>query len=103
MTEIKAGPELDRAVTKAIGAEMSILGDVCVDESFFRLGPWFPSTDLNAAFAAAEKVELFRADICLSKGSGGQWIVWDDFDGSDVGSGDTLALAVCAAILKLKG
>lgn len=98
MVKIKAGPELDWAIAKTIGAEGSILGDVCVDESFFRLGPWNPSTDLNAAFAAAENAGMFLELMRLASG----WMATTYLMHGTYGYGDEPALAICAAILMLK-
>ena len=46
MTEIKVGPELDRAVAEVVGVPMPP----------WASEPYSPSTDLNAAFAAAKRV-----------------------------------------------
>ena len=102
MTNIKPGPELDRAVAEAVDPCCSVgmcassgcidipasqVGDTAAtdpdvlavwkwkDERNWRTLPKF-STDLNAAFEAAEAAGLF--------------------------SGPDPALAICAAILKLK-
>ena len=131
MIEIKAGVELDRAVAEIIGIQ-TMLDDGKVvtacrewDDILEELGtqlprgtwriPFQPSTDLNAAFAAAEKAGLFHQDtdafLCRTpygkRGSGEEWKVWREQDGKlrfeCSHHGSTPALAICAAILKLKG
>jgi hypothetical protein len=73
-------------------------GDPCACE-YFR-----PSIDLNDAFFAAEKVGLFDSSH-LAKGASG-WGVrdYDSGTGCNELSSDesTPALAICAAILKLR-
>jgi hypothetical protein len=138
--EITPGPELDRAVAEAVGETVISREEAvakCNDwrlrqpephgpdfESWF-VGEWYLdgqpnsggldslpsySTDVHAAFAAAEKVGLFcgynlgvRADVVTKEG---WWVVGLTCDYStddDVLSrADTPALAICAAILKLK-
>lgn len=127
MTEIKAGPELDRAVAEAIGIELharygvsqfvtmrewlALTGAKQCPEceeggSFHEMVTQFePSIDLNTAFAAAEKVGLWKE--CGYCQASGQHVIsktipvksWDD----TIAHADTPALAICAAILKLKG
>ena len=125
MIEIKCGPELDFAVARAIGLKDMCLSKDCVlvtscdwdemrgIEHFTTEGPiackrFTPSTDLNAAFAAAEKVTRdagrwgiqrvgikWLVDFCLTNPGNivlGKGIFADD---------STPALAICAAILKL--
>ena len=130
--EIRVGPELDRAVAEATGDphfrahdwEHTGLGGY--DTFFFRctrcgdfeaddqFGPPCTlkdrclahySTDLNAAFAAAEKAGLFKQyGYCEVSG---QHVIsktvsvksWADTIAHEA----TPALAICAAILKLKG
>ena len=124
MTVIKPGPELDRAVAEAVDPLCTVamcVADGCRDappdtegdvlavwkwngERTYILLPKF-STDLNAAFAAAEKVGLFRKQCCLLQDT--YWHVWGRFTGRTLGPefnerGETPALAICAAILKLK-
>ena len=128
MIEIKAGPELDRAVAEAIGWEAKESGPwerwdeppeirmVAVDETgHIHWMDGGPSTDLNAAFAAAERARLFHQDtdafLCRTpygkRGSGEEWKVWCEQDGKlrfeCSHHSSTPALAICAAILKLKG
>ncbi len=119
---MKAGHELDWAVAEAIGLDTAAMrtndererlppvmisprewdelrgvehvtceGDVaCI--------PFQPSTDLNAAFAAAEKVGLF--DNARLSSWNGKWEVrWSPTENC---WGPTPALAICVAILKLK-
>lgn len=120
MVEIKAGPELDRAVAEACGHRVIVQES---DWMGFRKGdlllaPWgrlamsdsdikrLPacSTDLNAAFAAAEKVGLFGdPNAMLQRDDEGQWRIRLMYVGGGVMSVQpTPALAICAAILKLK-
>lgn len=89
MIEIKPGVELDKAVARAIGLP---------DWKSFR-----PSTDMNAAFAAAEKVELFW-DCNLGFGHPDGRRVWviDTFDDGVIAEASNPALAISAAILKMK-
>ena len=130
MTEIKPGHKLDRAVARAIGRpdrkqcdfEMFIDGgyegsvyrcndcqDVIWDDGTDLRQVCDPeySTDLNAAFRAAEKVDLFCLPgnthgqgpwVSLARGPIGWLIMKDDIF---LGRGGTPALAICAAILKL--
>ena len=100
--ELKAGPELDRAVAEAVGGNCGFY--------LFR-----PSTDLNAAFAAAEKVGLWGDWVLtdqylpdLSEIRNG-WGIWEfeqlasaicGGDGDPAIVHSTPALAICAAILK---
>jgi hypothetical protein len=135
MTEIKPGPELDIAVAEAIGRPLDqhyglyhckschrykidryTMRDGCFCdcdmppggpvprleyvESGFR-----PSTDLNAAFAAAEAVGLFdewalthsMVSWRITPAKQGLWFI-DPVLALEF----TPALAICAAILKLK-
>lgn len=62
------------------------------------------STDLNAAFAAAEKVGLWKQGYDLHMWSGlHNVMVWSvgDFHDDPLAEAETPALAICAAILKL--
>jgi hypothetical protein len=131
--ELEAGPELDAAVARAIGVPSHWFHDNavmcgCFDrDHFFRPRnerhslngievQWSPSTDLNAAFEAAEKCGLFVYDPndesepflwfdrtrnawCVSKYESGTHLIesWPS------GAGTTPAVAICRAILKLKG
>ena len=117
--EIKAGLELDRAVAGLIGLTCThrVLGS---DEEYYvdpRDGTpaiperFQPSTDLNAAFAAAEAVGLFeKYHLCCGEWEGSRlWeineFLTDGFVVEDeivLASGPTAALAICAAILNLK-
>ena len=126
MTEIKPGPELDRAVAKAIGIEDTtihtrthailitprewdkLLGreHITCEDEVARI-PFRPSTTIATAFAAAEKA-------AASKQGFGEWdmstYIGRDEHGWSCQIGDatersfeaTPALAICAAILKLK-
>jgi len=133
--EIKPGPELDRAVAEVIGDPLDRSHDwehtglSGYHVSFFRcracgdLGAdeWEPyddpedpcikpySTDLNAAFAAAERAGLFSETFWRTLGMdelGETWGVFEQ-DGSvkrSVGrdQAPTPALAICEAVLELK-
>jgi hypothetical protein len=121
MSGIKPGPELDQAVAKAIGATL-FAGKVfweldgkplpealSIPEMYRPLSsgqmlPYF-STDLNAAFAAAEKVGLFQmqgGDHCVLCQQGPLWIIHTIEDEGICVSERTPALAICAAILILR-
>ncbi|MEA3349648.1 MAG: hypothetical protein U9Q82_03395 [Chloroflexota bacterium] len=102
MVAIKEGIELNRAIAQAIGKHI-IAGLVSVPRY---------STDLNAAFDAAEKVGLFalhQHNGVLRQANAleppGLWeFAWDGLEGRPTCKyvlGSTPALAVCAAILKL--
>lgn len=102
MSEIKAGPELDLAVSAAM--------NVFYDKRRVQDCPKY-SMDLNAAFAAAEEVGLFRpATPWLSLFAavvpdGLAWYVANHEQWIETGeprSCPTPALAICAAVLKLK-
>jgi hypothetical protein len=134
MTEITPGTELDKAVAKAVGCPLDqhyglyhcknchrykidryTMRDRCFcDCDMPRGGPvptleyvesgFHPSVDLNAAFAAAEKVRLF--DIWALARSG-RWRITPAREGlwfvdPVLAMDSTPALAICAAILKLK-
>lgn len=122
--ELKAGPELDAAVAKAIGVPANnrhelddsdpssykqrcrVCGEwIYTSEAHYEVSCAPPySTDLNAAFEAAEKCGLFL-NASLSRKENGFWLI--------LGTprdprklcvyGDSTPLAICAAILKLKG
>jgi hypothetical protein len=99
MIEIKAGPELDRAVAEAIGGTPhpeGVMGPALPV-------PFCPSTDLNAAVAAAQQVSdhflLSRNRVTGDKWEASvknvpprKWIL-----------GETACLAICQAILESKG
>ncbi|WP_455387470.1 hypothetical protein [Petrachloros mirabilis] len=99
--EIKPGMELDSAIAKIVGVPMPP----------WASEPYRPSTDLNAAFAAAKKAGLFdgvRDGHLFKKGS--RWHCsfarhvhtdWNPYGITNVESSSP-ALAICAAILKLK-
>jgi len=95
MIEIKEGTELDSAIAEAIGTNTS-------------LKRFWPSTDLNDAFYAAEAAGLFTVvrdgpEVHLAKTIDGQWEILTG--GSAMGymtREATPALAICAAILKSK-
>lgn len=134
---MKPGPETDRKVAEAAGIE-GALRPIAALETPQRTQFWryvddktsvifSPSTNLNAAFAAAEKVGLFawqefngRTRYAILRKLGDEY--WDvgtiieenpDEDCWLEGRGDeeivrveeqgTPALAICAAILELKG
>jgi hypothetical protein len=127
MNEIKAGPELDESVAEAIGLKLQVRYGVSqsiyVREWFELIGKdvpdgfaiggkhadmmvtFDPSQDLNMAVAAAEKIGLF--DKYALTRLGGVWRITPAVQGlwfADpvLATGDTPALAICAAILKAK-
>lgn len=113
MVEIKPGAELDLAVAEACGVKgwiESLRHEATGYESpkRFVLSSmvdtvfWEPSTDLNAAFLAAEKVGLFD-QWHIGKWSNPPQSGWGiEGDGSPVsGLYPTPSLAICAAILEL--
>ena len=95
--EIKAGPELDQAVAEVLG--LTWAGEPCV--------PKF-STDLNAAFKAA--LEVCDAGFGVNTAFFGSWerfqcvmsVGREDSQRQVETEAPTPALAICAAILKLK-
>src|SRR5690606_2077139 len=109
MVEIKVGAELDRAVAEAIGVgcylsrerdELLCLVTGAGAEDLNKLNasslswrdsfPFQPSVDLNAAFAAAEKVGLFTSNRAI-KTNRHHWEVVELGDPLDrvVSKGDT--------------
>ena len=116
MVEIKAGPELDLAVAEACGVDgwiESLRNEATGYQSpeRFVLGGesetvfWEPSTDLNAAFEAAERVGLFTIErdgpeVHLAKTFDGQWEILTGGSAMGYVSREaTPALAICAGIL----
>ncbi len=102
----KHSTELDRRVAEATGWRHidDESNEGIPPKGDYKYAPLpHPSTDLNAAFAAAEEVRLFD-EWCL--GLGLEWEVMTEGDylaGREVFvSAPTPALAICAAILKLK-
>jgi hypothetical protein len=108
---IEPGPELDRAVAEAIGYSPAILHGPCGEVPVFArdgelpLQDFRPSTDLNAAFVAAEKVGLWKEyGYCQASG---QHVIsrtvpvatWSD---SISHNPESAALAICEATLRLK-
>ena len=109
MVEIKAGPELDRAVAEAIGLVSThrVLGsdiEFWSDPRAPREAPrtFHPSMDLNDAFYAGEAVGLFTS-VRSIRPNRYHWEVIEDGDPLEriISKGDTPALAICAAILEL--
>ena len=115
--KIEAGLELDRAVAIALGCRpvkdeiVGVGGYYCTCEMSPHDSPGWGllrgySTDLNAAFAAAEEVGLWGKHALGRQGD--EWDVFRDINVHEIGYGDSLAsaptpaLAICAAILKLK-
>lgn len=99
-------------------ADVKVEGGLCITmegetsldlEIIQALGcrPWMPfdpSVDLNAAFAAAERLGLWNK-YAFSCHNGNYEIFLDTdahMDDDTLASADTPALAICAAILKLK-
>lgn len=111
MVEIKAGPELDRAVAEAIG--LIPTGRILGGRYYFvdpRDGTeaipygFRPSIDLNDAFNAAEKVAsdfygCVELPPCITLDNRTGWRC--TIEESPEGRGSTPALAICAAILQL--
>jgi hypothetical protein len=127
MTEIKPGRELDVAVAEAVGAKPRIGKDrrsvvVAIEDGRIMrhlaiptgpnaacngaFVPFSPSTDLNAAFQAAEAVGLFAEPHFMMLGMtyNNKWVIYCGGDCLEYFSEacDTPALAICDAILKLK-
>lgn len=117
IANIEAGPECDRAVAEACGlnAKTGRGGVLHVINCEWKM--FCPSTDLNDAFFAAERVGLFEWGNTDDKFSGhcGRWVgkendgVWSvavvGWSGSIdeiEGKAPTAALAICRAILILK-
>jgi len=97
MIEIKAGPELDQAIA-------AVAFNTYYDRRRVDDCPRY-STDLTAAFSAAEKVGLFE-DYQLRKYRAVErrWdMIQKDNDWHTTPQAPTPALAICAAILILKG
>lgn len=128
MIEIKPGPELDRAVAEAVDPHCSVgmcASSGCIDipasqvggtaatdpdvlavwkwdgERTWRTLPKF-STDLNAAFRAAEKGHLFVGYLLGLCDEGWYFQDYSEREMPDVFE-PTPALAICVAILKLAG
>ena len=105
--DIKPGPKLDRAMAEAIGwrhvddeQHERILP---VGDYEYELIPLY-STDLNAAFAAADETRLWAEyGYCQAAG---QCVISKTVPvaswGDTIAHAATPALAICAAILKLK-
>lgn len=127
MIDLKPGRELDEAVAKAVapcslyhcpycglykldyytlndGAFCSCERPVGGPIPRLECVPFRPSTDLNAAFAAAESAGLFDGRSLYRDDEG--WHIGTFYYGAedyeDVSVAPTIALAICAAILKLK-
>jgi hypothetical protein len=115
--ETKEGIELDRAIAGVIGLGLPrrVLDSYIewyVDPLDGAIRQFKPSVDLKDAFYAAEKAGLFiGCSHILGRGSvsepNGHWWVHHTRDRDDelaeeseIGSGATPALAICAAILK---
>lgn len=110
---LKAGPELDRSVAEA--AEITLRAPTISElksvlsgehESRDHLGPaeFKPSTDLNAAFLAANKFGLWKT-CHLKPGPRRSFFVMHERVSGEARfyiHGPTAALAICAAILKMK-
>ena len=116
MVEIKAGPELDYEIAQAIRLKTAIccntvfisgrewdeirgIEHLTCEGDLARM-PFCPSTDLNVAIVAAEKVRLF--DEHHLRKSAGRWVVVDTFWLKIIGENNDLRLAICAAILRLR-
>ena len=102
---IKAGPEADITIAKAIGyrAWLSFVGNcVCHEVA----GTFCPTTDANDARDAAEAVGLFSIDgYCatfskVGTPDGEKWALWylDGDCGGETVYADTMELVICEAI-----
>lgn len=118
--ELGAGPELDLAVGKAIGANVEIetdyVGDrgrydrICVETVNGWDGIFIPSHDIAEAFESADKFGLFdHGSIILDKltpiNGAVEWqvcrLTCGGCDYKVIASGPTPAVAICRAIVKL--
>lgn len=104
--DLTAGPELDAAVAKACGIEQHISGFSVESPDGCLYRHYAYSTDLNAAFEAAEKVRLFHyRAMFYCPHSGWHIVKCDELDHLGRGSRGPLTpqLAICRAILALHG
>jgi hypothetical protein len=112
VSDLQAGPEMDAAVARAVKAQ--VFWPNHDPQPYHESGgsdvPWSPSTDLNAAFEAAEKAGLlewpnvlyhYEIESALAPTSRRDWKVWNADENEVVGRGDTPAEAISRAILKL--
>ena len=110
MVEIKEGLELDRAIASAIG--MTCTHRVLSSDIEFWYDPraprevprtFNPSTNLNNAFQAAEVIGVFNNYRMLRKNRL-YWEVIEIGESLDriISSGETPALAICAAVLDIR-
>ncbi len=116
-TQIPVGPELDAAVAKACGwtpkvmdagfgkGVHCVLTDESIPKGLWNLGFFEPSTNLNAAFEAAEKAGLFRRYSLGQCDDGWHVYLWDSMPYTDLSLAvcATPAEAICRAIVSLKG
>ncbi len=111
-SELEAGPELDAAVAKAVGLDVVNEDKGDLQRIVFRkdnrdyfaaekVVHWQPSRDLNAAFEAAEKCGLFETFMLCKFAT--RWILVDESHNCPFGRADSPTVAICRAILKLKG
>ena len=128
MIEIKAGNELDRAVAKAIGLELHDRGhgygrfmdvrqwywlkgedppeSVAVSNALANVFFMFdPSEDLSLAWQAAEKIvgKNGAVHVCRLRDADDYRAECHTEDNYAPGCGQTPALAICYAILRLRG
>ena len=107
--KLKPGPETDKLVADAIGIEYETMGYELYRYTDVGGALFQPSRDLNDAFGAAERADLFG---CHERFLGGSEI-WKWHDGKietanepptiDLWiSAETPAMAICKAILALK-
>ena len=117
---LEAGPELDAKIAELCGINVVPCENrgriVKKGEHYDQLegipyigkyGDFFePSTDLNAAFEAAENCGLFDRHV-LGQTGDSRWAIWADdmvVDRTCISVKEsTPSLAICAAILALKG
>ncbi len=110
MTDLVAGPELDRRVAEAVKWDEARGIEHPMYEGNVLTLPFQPSTDLNAAFAAAEVVfgNGFLVTVhpkvssCIAMLEEGQQYTIPIPPQCTPTRALTPALAICATILKLK-
>jgi hypothetical protein len=104
VNELESGTKLDGLIAAAIGFDFNSERCHKCGMRYCQCQEWSPSTDMNDAFQAAEKVGLFEK-YCLNKSPTG----WDFRITCDemcppylIEDAPSAAVAICRAILKLK-
>lgn len=106
MAKISEGPELDLAVAEACGMNATIYYNHELSKNVCLLLPsekaFQPSTDLNDAIRIADELGVINHYQVLRRNRY-HWEVYKIGDPLDdvVSTGETPALAICAAILKV--